>query len=346
MPPGKEDSPAKRGDVNPPSAPHYWELEADLDAAHEELWSLFCHEQGAAGAEVLEDGDSRTMIRYFFNTPPAGCGELEISSPTEGQHPFSAALLGAFSSQYPAGTPPHGIRWRTRPVEAWETAWRVHFRPLAIGKRLLVTPPWEAPRASRHEETSQGEERLRVVIDPGRGFGTGWHASTRLGLMQLEAWWENTPLEFSPRRMLDVGTGSGILAIAAALLTAERGTAVRVTALDIDGDGLPEVRRNFRLSGLAGPGLLVQGEPHCLKGSYSLVTANITAPVLLKLRESLLRLTAPGGTLIVSGVLESERESFLPSFLNPDGNFSARLDAEMHHEGWWGCQIKRESSKP
>ncbi|MEE8433644.1 MAG: 50S ribosomal protein L11 methyltransferase [bacterium] len=339
MPPGKEESYIDPNDSGPAPAGHYWELEADLDLADEELWSLFCHEKGAAGAEVMEEGDSRITIRHFFNTPPEGFGEFENWAASKETLPFSEAMLEAFSGRYPAATPPHRIVFRVRPVEPWETAWRVHFKPLAIGRRLLITPPWESLQPSRYGESPQGGHRLRVVIDPGMGFGTGGHASTRLGLMLLEDLLLDAPMEHLPQRMLDVGTGSGILAIAAALLAG-----ARVTAVDIDEDALPEVRRNFRLSGLTGPEWLLRGAPGCLRGSYPLVTANITAPVLLNLRDSLLRLTAPGGYLIVSGVLESELESFLPSFLAPTGNFSVQLDVEKRHEGWWGCRIQRGSS--
>ena len=278
----------------------------------------------------MEEGESQVTIRHYFNAPPEGFDKLEHLATAKGTLLFSAALLEAFSEQFPAATPPHRIVFRARPVERWETAWRVHFIPLAIGKRLLITPPWESP-----ETSGDVEHRLRVVIDPGMGFGTGGHASTRLGLMLLEDLLLEAPMEHPPRSMLDVGTGSGILAIAAALLSG-----VRVTALDIDENALPEVRRNFRLSGLTGPEWLVRGEPGCLRGNYPLVTANITAPVLLSLRETLLRLTAPGGYLIVSGVLESERESFLSSFLNPTEKSPIQFQGERRHEGWWGCRIK------
>ena len=148
--------------------------------------------------------------------------------------------------------------------------------------------------------------------------------------MLLEDLLLDAPMEHPPKRMLDVGTGSGILAIATVLMAG-----ARMTAVDIDGDALPEVRRNFRLSGLTGLELLVRGGPGCLRGSYALVTANITAPVLLTLRDSLLRLTAPGGYLIVSGLVESGVESFLPPFLIPPSAFSIQLDVETrHHRSW------------
>lgn len=342
MPSAKECRQGRRNpdidpkDSGPAPAGKYWELETDLDLADEELWSLFCHEQGAAGAEVVEEKDSQVTIRHFFNSPPESCGDLKNLDASKASRRFAETMLEAFSAQYPAAAPPLRIVVRARPVEPWETAWRVHFKPLAIGRRLLITPPWEALPPSGDGSPSQWEGRLRVVIDPGMGFGTGWHASTRLGLMLLEDLLQDTPVERLPRRMLDVGTGSGILAIAAGLMTG-----AAVTAVDIDGAALPEVRRNFRLSGLTGPELLVRGEPGCLRGSYPLVMANITAPTLLTLRDSLHRLTAPGGYLIVSGVLETEKESFLPFFLTPEGDFSVQMEVEKRHEEWWGCRIKR-----
>jgi ribosomal protein L11 methyltransferase len=258
----------------------YWTLDAELAPEAEELWGLFCFENGAAGAEWLEESPTRLLVRYSF-------GALA--------DPDASRWLDAFRGAYPGRPVPRRLTLTRRPVEPWDTRWRAHFAPLAVGRRLLICPPWELPQAPPEAAAAP---RLRIVIDPGQGFGTGRHASTALALEALEAHLSAGP---APPDVLDVGTGSGVLALAACVL----GVA-RAWALDVDGRCLPEVRRNFALTGIATPPRLAQGGPECLAGAFPLVCANITAPALLALAPHLARLTLPGGHLILSGLLTGQ----------------------------------------
>ena len=166
-------------------------------------------------------------------------------------------------------------------------------------------------------------------MEPGQGFGTGGHASTVLALEQIEA--ELTD-HAPPASMLDVGTGSGILAIAAGLLGVPR-----LWGLEIDPRALPEVRRNFRLNGLTPPPHLVRGKPDCLRGRFPLVAANLTAPILHQFVEELARLTAPGGRLVLSGMLASEGPGVAAAF--GEVGFTAIQIAQR--EGWYACRLLR-----
>lgn len=328
------------GSSGNPDSGFYWELEASLPEEGEEVWSLFCYEIGALGAEELNAGELNTgeirtegmdedggggagnRLRHFFGTPP-------FSTPEE----FRAAFVAA----YPHSPPPGELSLRQRPTRNWATEWRSHFQPIPVGRRLVVRPPWEAPpstpRSSR--EGNLGGHglpaRLEIVIDPGQGFGTGWHPSTALALIELETYLQDAP---APSRMLDVGAGSGILAIAARLLGAGE-----AWALDMDARVLPEIRRNFSLSGLEPPAALLHGRPDCIGKPFALVTANLTAPVLLENRGHLAGLTDRGGCLIVSGVLESEWSGVMSGFreegLEP-GHESAR-------EGWRAGALRKSS---
>lgn len=301
------------------AAAQYWVLETVLHPADEEVWGLFCLEHGATGAEWVAEGESRITVRHYFDRPPPG----------------AEALVADFAVRYPHAGPPLQASLAARPVESWETAWRVHFQPLPVGRRLLIRPPWDAPDATPPADTAR--ERLAVVINPGRGFGTGWHPSTRLALELVEELLlTDAPAPSThrpPEAMLDVGTGSGILAIAARLLGVKR-----AVALDLDGDVFGEVRANFALSALAPPPWLVRGGPDCLRGAFPLVTANITADILLARRAQLARLTAPGGCLMVSGILESERAALLAGF----GETGLLPERERRDKGWWAGRLRRK----
>ncbi len=286
----------------------FWELDVDLSADTEELWSLFCFARGATGAQVLQESPGNLRQRYFF----PGIAPLE-----------AAGWLVAFGAEYPSATAPENLRIGQVQREDWQAKWRRHFRPLPVGERLLICPPWDVPASV------EGAARLPVVINPGQGFGTGYHASTYLALLLLERALTRHP---PPAAMLDVGTGSGILAIAAARL----GVASLWT-LDIDGRALPDVADNWQANGLAGRPHRIQGGPDCVGSTFPLVVANIVAPVLLAERETLQALLSPGGQLILSGVLEAQRGQVAPAFA---GDAWRTVD-QGFHEGWWGCTITR-----
>jgi Ribosomal protein L11 methylase len=121
-------------------------------------------------------------------------------------------------------------------TEDWSSSWKEHFKPLRVGRRLLIAPTWE--------EAHPGPEDIVLRIDPGMAFGTGGHETTRLCLELLEKVMDESPT-FTVPAVLDLGTGSGILAMAAAKLGAGR-----VLALDIDPDAVEVARENIILNGL------------------------------------------------------------------------------------------------
>jgi ribosomal protein L11 methyltransferase len=300
----------------------YWELEAELEPAAEELWGLFCLERGALGCELLDEDGARCVVRHYF----AADALQEPPEPDTWQAEFRAA--------YPGVAPPRRLTARPLAAQAWELAWRVHFTPLRLGRRLLIVPPWvPAPPDTKPGDAELDDAgRVRIVIDPGQGFGTGWHASTALALLMLEDLLGASPPPPVPSRLLDVGTGSGILAIAGRLL----GVPQAVT-LDLDAQALPDVRRNFALSGLAAPLGMLRGGPECLRGAFPLVLANIVSEVLLAHRAALAGLTALGGCLILSGILEPERAALVEAY-------AALGFAPIHErrrEGWVALCLRR-----
>lgn len=299
-------------EAHPCNPDTYWEMEVGLVLGTEELWSLFCHDRGASGALQVAEADSRLHMRYFFSA-------LGQQAQTE------AHWLNAFRAAYPNAEPPAWLILQRRQCEDWQAAWREHFVPTPVGKGLLVCPPWAARDAAR----TGGEGRKLLIIDPGQGFGTGGHASTVLALELIERLLGSQP---PPASMLDVGIGSGILAIGAALLGVGE-----CWGLDIDPRTLPEVRRNFELNGLAAPPRLVRGKPDCLKAAFSLLAANITAPILRDFASELVDQVSPGGSLVLSGMLAAEAPSVEAEFTR----LGCTAVETLEKEGWRACRLLR-----
>jgi ribosomal protein L11 methyltransferase len=170
--------------------------------------------------------------------------------------------------------------------EDWGADWKAHFRPFHATPRLVIKPTWEGWEARAGEAV--------VEMDPGLAFGTGLHASTRLALGFVEDLCAAAPT----RRALDLGTGTGLLAIAAALW----GTA-HVVAVDNDADAVAAARGNVARNGLA-KRVRVGGEALAdLHGRFDLIAANITADVLLGLAGGIVAHLEPGGALVLAGIL-------------------------------------------
>jgi ribosomal protein L11 methyltransferase len=201
---------------------------------------------------------------------------------------------------------PFQPEWREDRTD-WEAVTRQAWPGRSVGKGLYLAPPWS------EERTPEG--RLRVVQNPGQASGTGEHPCTQLALEALET------AVFAGCTVLDVGTGSGVLAIAALKLGAA--TAV---GIDVDESALQTARENFVLNGLAP--LLATGTVDCIDGEWSHITvANISGTVLLSIAEELLRATAATGWLILTGFPRWEAGAiagFLPQ-------------AEITYRDDWAC---------
>jgi ribosomal protein L11 methyltransferase len=178
--------------------------------------------------------------------------------------------------------------------EDWANAWKEHFYPLQVGN-IVVKPTW------REWQTLPGQ--IVVELDPGMAFGTGLHPTTQLMLRALQ---ERVRAEMS---ILDLGTGSGILAIAAARLGA------RVTGLDVDRVAVEVACENVAANGLSDRVAVQVGSLGAVEGQrYDLVLANIIASVLADLAGSLAHSLAPDGELLASGIVENRAQQVRVAF--------------------------------
>lgn len=187
-------------------------------------------------------------------------------------------------------------RFRRLQDEDWAMAWRKHYHPFRVGRSIWIHPSWLEPTESRAGDTV-------ISVDPGMAFGTGLHPSTQMCLQQLE------DLVLPGMRVLDVGTGSGILSTAAAKLGAKR-----VLALDTDRLAVLAAAENVQRNGVNGRVWLFQGELYAIHTSaWDLVVVNILAPVIIQLlsKQRLAAYSGNKGRLVLSGIIEEQEPEVL-----------------------------------
>jgi ribosomal protein L11 methyltransferase len=203
--------------------------------------------------------------------------------------------------------------------EDWANSWKEHFKPTRLGERLIVAPTWEPCSAEPGD--------LVIRLDPGMAFGTGTHATTRLCLQALEQILASGPAA----NTLDVGCGSGILAIAAALLGSDP-----VVAIDIDPVAAEVTIENARLNGVEELVAASVTPLQMVSGRFDIVVANILAEDLARMAGELAAKVAAGGWLVLSGIL-NEKESVVTSAF--DRLFPA--PATVTRDGDWCCVVYR-----
>jgi len=202
--------------------------------------------------------------------------------------------------------------------EDWARRSQESLTPITVG-RVTVAPPWNmtSPASSLPP--------LVIVIQPSMGFGTGHHATTRLCLAALQA------IDLTERSVLDVGTGSGVLAIAAAALGA-----VAALGIDSDPDAIESATENLALNPAVGNVTFrVQDLAAAPLPPADVVTANLTGALLVREAAALARAVRPGGTLILSGLLAHERDAVLTAFA------AAQLMSSAEEDGWIALRFEK-----
>ncbi len=289
--------------------PAYW-LELSVSAAPETVESISelmgRYVSGGVAIEepysLLDDGQVHVPVpgapvTMRVYVPDDAAGEEARARIEEGLWHLRQIMEGSIGE----------LEQRRLAEKDWANAWKEHYHVLHLGRRTVIKPSWR-------DYAPQGDE-IVVELDPGMAFGTGLHPTTRNCLLALED-------TLRPGdRVLDVGTGSGILAIAALKLGA-----ASVLALDVSGVAVEAARANAAINGVdaqmetrlatlegaAGEPFFplpadIEVIPSEQVGTYDLVLANIIARVIGQLAPALVRATRPGGTLIASGIIEERR---------------------------------------
>lgn len=262
------------------------------------------------GSSVVEDGSGITT----YLPPPTDVDEM-------------LQRAGAAVREAVGQGPAPELAWRWQANEDWAREWKRGLEPRAITERLVVKPTWTGWDAAPGQ--------VVIDIDPQMAFGTGEHATTRGCLRLLDR-------HAGPRdRVLDVGSGSAILAIAAALLGARE-----VIAVEYDPDANLNARENLERNGVADRVGLIEAmaDAELLDdlGSFDLILANILSGVIRPLLPAFRSSLPTGGRLIVSGILQTEAEHVLH-----DARAAGfRLVEEDREEEWWSALLTPEGSSP
>lgn len=242
-----------------------------------------------ASAVSLVDGADQPLFE-----PPPGATPLWQQTIVSALFPADAdaqAIIAALSGQL--NPPPADYRFEQLADQAWERAWMDEFRPMQFGERLWIVPSWaDAP----------DPQATNLKLDPGLAFGTGTHETTALCL----AWLDGANLH--GKTVLDFGCGSGVLAIAALLLGAERAVAV-----DIDPQALLATRSNAELNGVS-ERLACYLPAEMPQDAWDVVLANILAGPLISLAPTLIGHCRPGGHIVLSGILREQAESVTAAY--------------------------------
>jgi ribosomal protein L11 methyltransferase len=271
------------------------------------------------------------FVDFFYGLTGAG---VQVTDPAEGPGPMEVIgflepgpkaqdqrlALEEFGRHLQALAPGQNLEltWGGLEEQDWGRAWKEHFHPQEVADGLVVAPPWEQPRPQAGKEV--------LIIDPGQAFGTGQHESTKLCLEHIATLARQSRL---PSQVLDLGCGTGVLALAALLFGAR--TAL---CLDLDPLALEATALNARLNGLeqrieASLTPLAQ-----IQERFPLVMANLTAKDITGLAPELAAHLAPGGQLVASGLLQEQaapvRQALEAQGLDP---------VSENSQGEWACVV-------
>ncbi|MBB5173949.1 50S ribosomal protein L11 methyltransferase [Texcoconibacillus texcoconensis] len=269
--------------------------------------SNILHESGASGV-VIEDPDDLLKVR------DTKFGEIyQLSSehyPNEGVIVKAYLPINSFLGETVEAIKeainnlivldidigPNDVSLSEVNEEEWSTAWKKYYKPVKVSEKVTITPTWEDYEKVRDDECV-------IELDPGMAFGTGTHPTTVLSLQAIEKRIKEG------ERIVDVGTGSGVLSIAAAKLGAKD-----VEALDLDEVAVKSARLNAKLNKVQDVVSVEQKNllEHFV-GECDTVVANILAEIIVRMTDDAYRILKPGGTIITSGIIQAKKEQVLES---------------------------------
>ena len=253
------------------TSPNWYALDVLIEPQASEAVEYALMEAGALGTETNNAETELLRVTAYFEEVP-------------NRERVRATLTEAFLIYQLPSSSVREMAVREVIDQDWLGEWKKSWQPVAVGERFIIAPPWA--------EISDNQSRLVIRIEPGMAFGTGTHETTRLCLAAIEKY-------FTGGSFLDVGTGTGILAIAAAKLFPD----AHIEACDTDAEAIAIAQENARLNGV-GHICFRDGTVGETTASADLVCANLTADVIAPLLPSLLTVTC--GHLILSGILDTQ----------------------------------------
>jgi len=299
--------------------PRVWnKVSITLDRQLAEITTGFLGTMDIDGLELASD---------FTDTPPEDDETISIYFGAQADLNHALGEINTFIDNLQRNHPNlPSIKLECQRVveEDWNKTWREHFQPVEISQRLVIKPSWES---------YQAKEGQRVIeMDPGMAFGTGLHATTQLSLLLIETLYP--PKETGPSPVLDIGTGTGVLGMSAALLGADE-----VMGIDNDDDAVQAAAKNVKLNGLASQMSVSGAELQKIERTFTLVIANIIHNTLIELKSEISSKVASGGHLILSGILKGEQHANIVRQYEAQG---LRPDQVMERGEWSAVSMKRD----
>ena len=309
----------------------WYELTIETDNKSENLLTEILWGLDSAGVSIKDEQD-------YIDWSDDGFGSVKNDQPAPGTYENNPVVLGYFSADkniediineikkyqanYNQELPAdqqiviHDIRYSPLEDNDWETAWQAYYEPIHVSRFMDIVPIWEK------DDQPLDPQKTTLFLDPGMTFGTGSHETTKLALRLLEI------AMAGGEDVIDVGTGSGILAIAAKKLGANK-----VDAYDYDGSILDITRNNFALNDVEDAIKLAQNNIlNDINTQVDIITANILFEILEPLIPQAYNNLKLDGQLILSGIFEDKKEDMLS--LLADNNFT--VDIIMHMGEWYG----------
>lgn len=255
-------------------------VEFETSPEHEDMASWLMIQCGSTGCEIIEvDPDANIVVRATFD-------EIELSEEL-------LVKIQTSLEEYGLGESLKSLRHKSVEEEDWLVRWKEGLKPFEVGNQFMVCPPWLLDKLTPEEI---GVRKV-LVLEPGMAFGTGLHTTTQYCLTAFE-------MQPHPQRILDVGTGSGILAIAAALQTGPKAVIIGV---DIDPVAIENASKNLDLNKVQKRVELITGGIEAVsRKDFDVIFSNLTCEDIISLLPDYERLLAPGGFVICAGILKEK----------------------------------------
>ena len=263
------------------------------------------------GIEITEDDKKDTLLTAYF--------------PLDDNINTRVNKLKTFLSKLPAwGIQPNPAKIELKRIESekWTEAWKANFTPQKIGEKIHIVPTWS--------EQTINESDIVIRLDPGMAFGTGYHPTTQLSLQMLEK-------TIRPNQIVaDVGTGSGILAIAAIKLGAKH-----IDAIELDPTAIPIAMTNFANNSVSKNITIHEADGlRTIKRKYDLIIANILTKTIIPLIPYCRNRLNPDGNVILSGILETEQTD-VQETLKENGLECINVKHQAENELMWVAILAR-----
>ncbi len=283
----------------------FFQLEISLPDALREPVTAVLYDRGCAGIEERDDA----LIAYF----PDSMNPDEIT-----------VSLSEF----------HGLTISREAVEEidWQAAWKESFECVRAAG-FLICPPWRVNNS--HSRESGNPDETLLLIDPGNAFGAGDHVTT-LTVLKLLGRWADGRDNLAEESLLDIGTGTGILAIAARIMGVGS-----VTAVDTDISSVEAAEKNFALNGITGGARIIHGSIQDAMAEYDIILANLFLEPLLGLMRPIADALSPGGALIISGLLAGQEEAVLKEAARYGLSLSDSIVSAAGRPAWFSGMLRR-----